>query len=656
MKRRELRGNPFVADVYPDGYAAGVVFSGGHGVAWERLQGMVGAAGRRRQGMGVGSEGGEAVLLGAVRAGYGKSHLLAAVREALGGEALVAAVGPEAVGGMEWVGLLWQVLGGWHEEVSGGVSRLEMVARRLFGYVNEGLIREGVVPCAGVEAAVEMLRERAGEVFVFGERAGPVARWWEGNFERLVVPGARLLAAGAGVGEGAAAHWLRVLMGYCQGAGDGEMVRWEGMRWAVREPVGGGGGQVVEVAGKGGSWARERLVEVCRLVAVVRPVVFVCDDIDRLHGKQEEIVATAACLSELRRLVARSVTVLSVNDDLWERNFRVYLPGALEDRLTGRRIRLGGMSEGEARTLLRRRMEQGGEEEERIRDFLRQVPLGMLFERESAVSPRAVLRMAAEVWETWVPGVEGGVAAVREFPVMPVIGAEREGVSAFSGGDEAVRESFLIVPEDEEMEECVVSVEGAEVVAAADEGGGTVERRWQRRRAVLLAGGGVRADDDAVFQVLKTAGQQLAVVTWEEGQLPGGGGRRVGVWRMPGAEIWLGMEPHGDSGYWQTLVRFVHERRMAVRETVRLAVFSEAARPVPLHTWVRPDEIIGARVQFLDVHTLDEGELAGLAAAGELLREAERGGGVAGPAEVFGVLAERLAFLWRELTRLPERA
>jgi hypothetical protein len=124
---------------------------------------------------------------------------------------------------------------------------------------------------------------------------------------------------------------------------------------------------------------------------------------------------------------------------------------------------------------------------------------------------------------------------------------------------------------------------------------------------------------------------------------------------MPGAEIWLGMEPHGDSGYWQTLVRFVHERMVANRETVRLAVFSEAARPVPLHAWVRPDEIIGARTQFLDVHTLDEGQLAGLAAAAELLREAERGGGVAGPAEVFGVLAERLAFLWRELTRLPER-
>ena len=653
--KREPRENPFVADVYPDGYAAGVVFSGGHGAAWERLQGMVGAAGRRRQGIGAGSEGGEAVVLGAVRAGYGKSHLLAAVRDALGGEALVAAVVPEAVGGMEWVGLLWQVLGGWHEEVSGGVNRLEMVARRLFGYVNEGLIREGVVPCAGAEAAMEMLRERAGDVFVFGEGAGPVARWWEGNFERLVVPGARLLAAGAGVGEGAAAHWLRVLMGYCQGAGDGEMVRWEGLRGAVREPVGGGGGHVVEVAGRGGSWARERLVEVGRLAAVVRPVVFVCDDIARLHGKQEEIVATAACLSELRRLVARSVTVLSVNDDLWERNFRVYLPGALEDRLTGRRIRLGGMSEGEARTLLRRRMEQKGEEEGRIRDFLRQVPLGALFERESAVSPRAVLRLAADVWETWSPGVAVGMEAVREFPVMPVMAMGSVSEPADSGREEAVRESFLIVPEEGGDVEERVAVGSVVAVARGDEGGGTVERRWQRRRALLLEGGGVRADDDAVFQVLKTAGQQLAVVTWEEGQLPGGGGRRAGVWRMPGAEIWLGMEPHGDSGYWQTLVRFVSERRMAVRETVRLAVFSEAARPVPLHAWVRPDEIIGARTQFLDVHTLDDGQLAGLAAAGELLREAERGGGVAGPAEVFGVLAERLAFLWRELTRLPER-
>jgi hypothetical protein len=245
---------------------------------------------------------------------------------------------------------------------------------------------------------------------------------------------------------------------------------------------------------------------------------------------------------------------------------------------------------------------------------------------------------------------------VREFPVMPVVGAVSASEPTDSGRDEAVRESFLIVPEDEGVEEVVASVEGAVAVAAGDEGGGTVERRWQRRRAVLLAGGGVRADDDAVVQVLKTAGQQLAVVTWEEGQLTGGGGRRAGVWRMPGAEIWLGMEPHGDSGYWQTLVRFVHERRLAVRETVRLAVFSEAARPVPLHAWVRPDEIIGARTQFLDVHTLDEGQLAGLAAAGELLREAERGGGVAGPAEVFAVLAERLAFLWRELTRMPERA
>jgi hypothetical protein len=303
-------------------------------------------------------------------------------------------------------------------------------------------------------------------------------------------------------------------------------------------------------------------------------------------------------------------------------------------------------------------MEQNGEKEGRIRDFLRQVPLGMLFEREAAVSPRAVLRLAAEVWETWVPGGEGGVELVREFPVMgvmPVMAMRSVSEPADSGRDEAVRESFLIVPEDEEMGDERASVERVASGTSVDEGGGTVERRWQRRRAALLAGGGVRADDDAVFQVLKAAGQQLAVVTWEEGQLPGGGGRRAGVWRMPGAEIWLGMEPHGDSGYWQTLVRFVRERMMASGETVRLAVFSEAERPVSLHAWMSADEIIGARTQFLDVHTLDEGQLAGLAAAGELLREAERGGGVAGPAEVFGVLAERLAFLWRELTRLPER-
>jgi hypothetical protein len=62
------------------------------------------------------------------------------------------------------------------------------------------------------------------------------------------------------------------------------------------------------------------------------------------------------------------------------------------------------------------------------------------------------------------------------------------------------------------------------------------------------------------------------------------------------------------------------------------------------------DEIIAARSHFLDIHSLDQVELASLYAAHALLAPAT-GTDSAATATAFAATAPHISFLWKNLTR-----
>lgn len=405
-----MTGNPFAADIYPDGLPAVSGPATLHNGAMNELKGLVEHAGRRLQAERGDDGGSTVVLLRAPRAGFGKSHLLARLSAELGEKAFVVAVPFDREREVLWSALLWQVLETFHRGRTGAganpaeLSLLDLVTRRMFAIVNQRMIVERQIPCAHPREALAALETRFVELFDFANPAQPVARWFSEHFERLVPFASRAAGQTAGLSAEAAAHWLRVLCAYAQGRTDGETVRWESLRWSVLQPAGPaiahGGMNIVSAGLTGEAGARERVVEFCRLAASVRPLVLVFDELDLFYEQGAAVQRIAGCITELRRLLARTVQVLSVNQDLWAHTFLKSLPSAIEDRLTGSQITLGTMNRAEAEQLIRARLLLAGLSEVVASAFLHRLNLSAYFSQEAGrlVSPRAVLRHAAHAW------------------------------------------------------------------------------------------------------------------------------------------------------------------------------------------------------------------------------------------------------------------
>lgn len=750
-----MTGNPFAADIYPDGLPAVSGPATLHSGAMNELKALVDHAGRRLQAERADDGGSTVVLLRAPRAGFGKSHLLARLSAELGEKAFVVAVPFDREREVLWSALLWQVLETFHRGRAGELSLLDLVTRRVFAIVNQRMIVERQIPCAHPREALAALETRFVELFDFSNPAQPVARWFSDHFERLVPFASRAAGQTAGLSADAAAHWLRVLCAYSQGRPDGETVRWESLRWSVLQPAGPalshGGMNIVSAGLTGEAGARERVVEFCRLAAAVRPLVLVFDELDLFYEQGEAVQRIAGCITELRRLLARTVQVLSVNQDVWAQTFLKSLPSAIEDRLTGSQITLGTMNRAEAEQLIRARLLLAGLSEVVASAFLHRLNLSAYFSQEAGrlVSPRAVLRHAAHAWEdfersarehheaaappapVWhpqpfldipdmpeppsvafkvadaelfrvhAPGplhvsvpVPAPVAAPASPPVpVPmqapppplevdpeiVRSVPAEGDPAFARLRETLQRLLSPLPPESELilsDEPRAPLRSGAILPdppPAAEGAphhpprifpheppprdAVLARRFQQLRTHFLTAPWLSVDQDRLFHLLKAAGRRLAVIKWQDHDLPTSPGQTAGAWADPDGEIIFGSEPYEDRTYWSALIHYVRERSGhsfsgAVNGLpCRLVVFSASKAPVNLSAWMPQDEIIDARRHFLDVRMVDQSMLATLYAADELLRDAGRGVLGATPDQTFTALVPHIEFLWKQMPR-----
>ena len=462
-----MTGNPFAADIFPDGLPAANGPASLHSGAMSELKKLVDQAGRRLQADPSDDGGGTVVLLRAPRAGFGKSHLLARLSAELGERAFVVSVPFDRERDVMWSALLWQVLETFHRGRAGELSLLDLVTRRLFAIVNQRMILEKQIPCAHPQEALAALESRFVELFDFANPAQPVARWFSENFERLVPFASRAAGQSSGLSADAAAHWLRVLCAYSQGRAEGETVRWESLRWSVLQPsapaVSHGGMNIISAGLTGEAGARERVVEFCRLAAAVRPLVLVFDELDLFHEQAAAVQRIAGFITELRRLLSRAVQVLSVNQDLWQQTFLKSVPSAIEDRLTGSQITLGTMQRPEAEQLVHTRLQHAGLSDVVASAFLHRLNLSSYFAQEAGrlVSPRAVLRHAAGVWVEFERSATAQHHApapapayhpspfldIPDMPEPPVVALKREDAPVFLAR-EPVFVPEPLIPED----------------------------------------------------------------------------------------------------------------------------------------------------------------------------------------------------------------
>ncbi|MDB6069767.1 MAG: hypothetical protein JWL81_938 [Verrucomicrobiales bacterium] len=672
--------NPFASDIFPDGVETGNTFLTLHQDAQEKLNQELAQAVHQNP-TSVRQSQGRVILLRAPRAGYGKSHLLSGLLQADNAFVIPVEFDPEAK--IAWKPLFDQVLACLHQTSPGAsLSQLDDIARHTFASVNAGMILSGKVPCAVPEEAAATVRSRYRDLFDFAKKDQPVAQWFQDHFERLLPVGSPILSQETGLSETAATLWLRALCGYSQAGAEKDPSRLGTLQWALKQPTTpvhssgapAHGFQFLQAPTEGDTFFKEKLGELCRLAAADRPVVILLDHLDGFHGSSEKILRLANFLNDWRQLSGRVLFVLSVNQDLWTETFLKALPSALEDRLTGGQITLGGLSRETAEDLIKQRLDTWRVPAAAAEQFLSELSLGQYFAQEAGrlVSPRAVLRYAAHAWQDlWshpakprpsdpsvpVARMRDMLERIKERLVLPTAppdnpaptGAKSPGYTNGTTHSPApdsgaiLRDPHPAPPRPPLGDSPFLTPKRV----APDH---ALQVRFHTLRAHFASSPWLLLDQDRLYHLMKLSGQRLALVRFLETGLPGLEGAVAGVWQSPDAEILFGSEPYEDRAYWGALIDFARQRSTYVPGS-RLVLFSAAAAPVNLAVWLHQDEIVAARAQFLDLQTLDHSSLAALYATDEVLRESERGALPLGSADAFASLAPQLEGLWKKLTR-----
>jgi hypothetical protein len=645
---------------------------------------------------------GRALILSAPRAGFGKTHLVTRFAAGLLGRAFVAPLTFDPEKPPRWQSVLMDLVEKLHRDHGHrpGVTLLDETARFLFARANQRLIAERKVPCAHPAEAVAALERNYLEMFDFTNPSQQVAKWFAEHFEGLVALTSASLASEAGVDGASAGFWLRVLCGYAQAAGEPAGRRFESLRWAINTPegpavAGAGGFSIIQESGSPELAAKERLRDFGRLLGLYRPVVFIIDHVDVFYRDGQAGLRIAYFISELRRLIPRSLTVLSVNQDVWEATFRSQLPSALEDRLTGGFIHLPGLSLVQAEGLIESRLSASGEPRAASAAFCERLRLADFFAGHAGrpVSPRAVLRYAAEKWRLAQPGggptepgpriESAGGSEPLAFPEMGAGAAEPSTTSVL--GDDTL-DSITAAIEAMAAEVAAPVAPAAEPAGAASpiasEPKGAFQqlkerlervrqpRAPQAQREATANGDTVRSgplataftqflrrrsgspvapplDLERLGPLLRFAGQHFPVVRAAELNVPGTRGSAV-QWLSPDAEIIVGLEPATRPTFWSALTAHAAARaRLNGGLPVKVVAFSE--RTSSTH----PAAQGGAAGGFaLDLFEPTASDLVVLAASGDILDQVEAGTLTAEPPEIAALLAQELESFWRRLTRL----
>jgi hypothetical protein len=286
---------------------------------------------------------GRGILLRAPRAGYGKTHLLSHVQQRLGPSHEFLPLIPldgsrtDAAGAIEAaLRRLTRAL-----PAGGGLTNLDLLARRLFSLALQPLVTSGEVPCQDREAALAALRQRPVETFDFHHSQAVTAHWTKENFEVLGPRLALELSRRTGISLNEASFWLASLFRFAV---------------AVPEHPGRTGMIIQSSTTEAGV---ERYAALLALLSLISRVVVIADDLEGMHAEPTAALRFASFLAAVRQDAPRVDLIVSLNDDIWESAFVPALSGGLLDRLGEIEVRLEPLDEAATLALLEARLPQG---------------------------------------------------------------------------------------------------------------------------------------------------------------------------------------------------------------------------------------------------------------------------------------------------------
>jgi len=671
--------NPFADDIFVDGGAGE-----GPATAFQAgvVRAMADALGETDGAMG------RALVVTAPRAGYGKSFTVARFAAELAGRAFVVPLRFDLESPPRWGAVLDEVVEKLHRDHGhrAGLTLLDETARFLFARVNQRLIQAGQIPCTHPTEAVAALDRNYLEMFDFGNREQVVAKWFSEHFETLVPLSAAGLAPEAGVDPARVGHWLRVLVAYAQGVGELPSRRLEALRWAMHSSsaaaLGSGGSMIIQESAGPELMAKEALRDLGRLLCLYRPVVVVVDHLDPFFRDGAAGLRIAYFISELRRLLPRSLCVVCLNDDLWQATFQSQLPSALEDRVGGSFVSLQGLTRDQAVALLQGRLAAAAAEPADQQAFWSRLGLDDFFAAQAGrpVSPRSVLRHAAACWSrrgrplrapatpTVVPvppamvdvtGRESAVASGSDLtPASSVVGAETlDSISAAlqamvndgppstpaSAPFQRLREKLDLLrpappasPREDEPPPTPAPT-GPLATVFTD--------RLNRRAGAPVP---PTLDLERLGRLLRFAGDHFPVVRAAELGVPGTSGTAL-QWLSPDAEILIGLESSTRPIFWSALTAHASARlKLNGGLPVKIVAFTEADGPT--HPATVGKSSTGEYA--VDLVVPSGSDLHQLAAACDVLDEVEAGRIGGGEQEMAALLVQTLEPFWRRLTRL----
>ncbi len=315
------------------------------------------------------------ILLRAPRAGYGKTHLLSRLGHELSSSHEFILIQPTDGYRVDASGVLMDVLAKLTRTLpaGGGLTMLDMAARRILAMGLEPLVRSGEVPCQDRDMALNALRLRPTETFDFHLPIAVTAHWARDNFEilgpRLAVEIAQII--GAPLRE--VSFWVDVMFRYSV--------------TPVDQP-GRSGLLMSAVADAAATNMMDRLTTLLKLLSRLSRIVLVADELEGMSANEVAALRLAAFVTALRHSAERVDFIISVNDDVWENAFVPRLSGGLQDRLSESVVRLSPLTPEQVKELLESRDSTTSEE---IADEL--------LSANTEMYSRGILRAAADVWQ-----------------------------------------------------------------------------------------------------------------------------------------------------------------------------------------------------------------------------------------------------------------
>jgi hypothetical protein len=373
--------NPFREDVFASGITPLPGVTEIHADALSRcLKAFESLLSERGTGSAPWGGSGRTLLLAAPRAGFGKSHLIGRVRAVT--ESLIAPVALpfDPARPVGWESMLVSIFNQYRSArcpQHPGCTLFEETVRHFQSQSVRHAMERGVVDEKELPESEIAIRVQFREVF--DPKAGTrMVSWLTKRSPEIMDAVAAPLGVRWGLEFDDIVFWNR----FFQDAVRPKTTAFEQFR-------------TLSAAG-----ARDRLAQFLRIASDCRPVAFIADHLDGFFGSDTAGMRIAEILTEIRFAVPRSVTLLCLNEDVWESIFEGKIPSAWIDRLTGEATALRELAESDAETLLRGRLGAVGWAAPEIEAWLRHHRENCLESSGGAgLYPREVLRRAAREWD-----------------------------------------------------------------------------------------------------------------------------------------------------------------------------------------------------------------------------------------------------------------